>query len=246
MTGSSRGLRDVPWQTAGTGSPDSTASGVSWGPAAPCYTRGVDTIRCERCGTRLSPQAPRCTECGADPRTGESTSKRGALDRVRVCQGVWPRAQAMVVDALILFVVWLLAALVWYLALVGAGSFSEVTPQSPTAQPLWVLAAAGVPLYFWLTQTVWGRTIGMRAFGLRVVTTAGRRPDALATLLRTVLMAVDWLPACFVLGAVVIWVTPRNQRLGDLAARTVVVRATVVAVDRLGPQGPPVVPWTTG
>jgi uncharacterized RDD family membrane protein YckC len=206
----------------------------------------VDTIRCARCGTRVSSQAPHCTECGADPHTGEATSRRGELDRVRVCQGVWPRAQALVVDALILFVVWLLVALVWYLALVGAGAFAEITPQSPDAQPLWVLAGVAFPLYFWLAQAFWGRTIGMRAFGLRVVTTAGRRPGVLATLLRTVLMAVDWLPAFFLLGALLIWFTPRRQRLGDLAAGTVVVRSTLVSVDRLGPGGPPVAPWSRG
>jgi len=206
----------------------------------------VDSIRCVRCGTRLSAQARRCTECGADPRSGGPASSRGELDRVRVCQGVWPRAQALVVDALVLFVAWLLVALVWYLALVGSGSFSEVTPQSPTAQPLWVLAAVATPLYFWLAQAIWGRTLGMRAFGLRVVTTAGRRPGVLATFVRTTLMAVDWLPVCFVLGAVVIWITPRRRRLGDLAAGTVVVRSTLVPVDRLGPGGPPVVPWTIG
>jgi uncharacterized RDD family membrane protein YckC len=204
----------------------------------------VDTILCARCGTRVSSQAPHCTECGADPRTGEATLKRGELDRVRVCQGVWPRAQALVVDVLILLVLWLLFALVWYLVLVGAGSFSEVTPQSPTAQPLWILAGVGFPLYFWLTQALRGRTIGMRAFGLRVVTTAGHRPGVLATLVRTLLMAVDWLPVFFLLGALAIWSTPRNQRLGDLAAGTVVVRSTVVSVDRLGPGGPPVVPWS--
>lgn len=172
--------------------------------------------------------------------------KRGELDRLRVCQGVWPRALALAVDALLLFVVWLLVALAWYLALVGAGSFTEITPQTPTAYPLWVLATGAVPLYFWLSQAIWGRTLGMRAFGLRVVTTTGCRPGPLAAFVRTLMMAVDWLPACFVLGAVVIWLTPRNQRLGDLAARTVVVRSTVVSADRLGPGGPPTVPWTTG
>lgn len=205
----------------------------------------MDSIRCARCGTRVSPQAPRCTECGADPRTGQATFQRGELDRVRVCQGVWPRAQALVVDALLVFVVWLLVALVWYLALVGAGSFAEVTPQSPSAQPLWILAGVGVPLYFWLSQAIWGRTLGMRAFGLRVVTTSGHRPGVLATLVRTLLMAVDWLPVFFVLGALSIWLTPRNQRLGDLAAGTVVVRPKLVAVDRLQTGGPPIAPWSS-
>lgn len=203
----------------------------------------MDTIRCVRCGTRVSREAPHCVECGADPRTGAASYKRGELDRVRVCQGVWSRAQAFVVDAVLLLAVWLLFSLVWYLMLVGAGSFSEVTPASPSSRPLWIAAFAGFPLYFWLTQALWGRTLGMRLFGLRVVTSHGGRPGLLATLLRTLLMAVDWLPMLFVLGALVIWVTPRNQRLGDLVARTVVVRSTMMSVDRLGPGGPPTVPW---
>jgi uncharacterized RDD family membrane protein YckC len=202
----------------------------------------VITIRCARCGTRVSQEAPHCVECGADPRTGVASYRRGEMDRVRVCQGVWSRAQAFVVDAVILLAVWLLFSLVWYLALVGVGSFADIT-RAPSARPLWIIAAVGFPLYFWLTQAVWGRTLGMRLFGLRVVTTRGARPGVLATFLRTLLMAVDWVPVLFVLGALVIWVTPRNQRLGDLAARTVVVRSTVVALDRLGPGGPPTVPW---
>jgi uncharacterized RDD family membrane protein YckC len=205
----------------------------------------VDTDRCARCGARVSAQAPHCPECGADPRTGEASYKRGEMDRVRLCQGVWVRAQAIVVDALIIFVAWLLVALVWYLALVGAGSFADLA-KAPSSAPLWALAFVAVPLYFWLSQAIWGRTVGMRAFGLRVVTLDGRKPGAPAALVRTLLLAVDWLPALFAVGALSIWLTPRRQRLGDLAARTVVVRATLMSVDRIGAEGPRVIPWTRG
>jgi uncharacterized RDD family membrane protein YckC len=202
----------------------------------------LDTIRCARCGTRVTSQAPRCPECGADPHSGQASIKRGELDRVRVCQGVWVRAQALLVDCLLLVAVWLLVALVWYLALVGAGSFADIT-KAPSSAPLWLLAAVGAPLYFWLGPAVWGRTLGMRAFGLRVVTLDGRRPGVAATLARTLLLAVDWLPAFFVLGALLIRLTPRRQRLGDIAARTAVVRSTLVSAERIETGGLPVVPW---
>jgi uncharacterized RDD family membrane protein YckC len=202
----------------------------------------MDQIRCARCGTRVTSEAPRCTECGADPRTGVPALKHGEADRVRVCQGVWIRALAVAIDGVLLFFVWLLVALVWYLALVGAGSFADIT-KAPSSQPLWIVAGVGVPLYFWLGQTVWGRTLGMRLCGLRVVATSGGRPGAVASLVRTLLMAVDWLPACFALGALVIWLTPRNQRLGDLAARTVVTRTRRLSAGHLQGGRVPVAPW---
>jgi uncharacterized RDD family membrane protein YckC len=205
----------------------------------------MDHICCARCGTHATPEAPRCTECGADPGTGVPVLKRDEADRVRVCQGVWVRALAVAIDGVLLFFAWLLVSLVWYLALVGAGSFADVT-KAPSSQPLWIAAGAGVPLYFWLSQAIWSRTLGMRACGLRVVTTAGRRPGTVATLVRTVLMVVDWLPLCFALGALAIWLTPRDRRLGDLAARTVVTRTRRVSASNLESGRVPVVPWPGG
>lgn len=43
-------------------------------------------------------------------------------------------------------------------------------------------------------------------------------------MIRTALRAVDWLPAGYLLGPASIARTERRQRLGDLAADTVVVR----------------------
>ena len=69
-----------------------------------------------------------------------------------------------------------------------------------------------------------GRTPGKRRAGLRVVLADGRPVTFTASALRTVLRLVDFLPGAYLAGAVSILVTPRNQRLGDLAAGTLVVR----------------------
>lgn len=204
---------------------------------------GVGHILCARCGTPATPEAPRCPECGADPRTGVPQLKAGAPDRARVCQGVWIRALALGIDGVVLFLAWLAVSLVAYLALVGRGSFA-VVGKEPSSGPLWLLAAVGGFAYFWICGAVWGRTLGMRLCGLRVVAVGGGRAGVAATLARTLLLAVDWLPVFFILGAVLIWLTPRHQRLGDLAARTVVVRTALVSVERLARGGPSVVPWT--
>jgi uncharacterized RDD family membrane protein YckC len=69
-----------------------------------------------------------------------------------------------------------------------------------------------------------GRTPGKRLTGLRVVRSGGRPITLVRSALRNVLRIVDILPALYAIGMTSIFVTRRNQRLGDLAAGTHVVR----------------------
>ena len=69
-----------------------------------------------------------------------------------------------------------------------------------------------------------GRTPGKRGTGLRVVRSSGRRVDFMASMIRNLVRLVDGYPLGFMPTVVSILVTRRNQRLGDLAADTVVVR----------------------
>ena len=68
-----------------------------------------------------------------------------------------------------------------------------------------------------------GRTPGKRALGLRVVMADGRPVGLRASSVRNLLRLVEGLPLSYVPAIVSILVTRSNQRLGDLAAGTVVV-----------------------
>ncbi|MFD2420845.1 RDD family protein [Amycolatopsis pigmentata] len=75
----------------------------------------------------------------------------------------------------------------------------------------------------WLPHKRGGATLAMRWLGLRIVKIDGESPRLRDYLLRWLLNCVDG--QCFgLLGAVIIAVTPRHQRLGDIVARTLVVR----------------------
>lgn len=88
--------------------------------------------------------------------------------------------------------------------------------------------------YFVLLEWLWeGRTIGKRLFGLRVITGDGSPASFTAVLIRNLLRIVDFLPALYGLGLLAIVVSPRSQRLGDLAAGTYVVRAPRPRIDLL-------------
>jgi uncharacterized RDD family membrane protein YckC len=79
-----------------------------------------------------------------------------------------------------------------------------------------------------------GRTPGKSLAGLRVVRSSGRPVDLVASMIRNVLRLVDGMPLSYVPTIVSIAVTQRNQRPGDLAADTVVIRDRR-AVDRPAP-----------
>lgn len=86
--------------------------------------------------------------------------------------------------------------------------------------------------YFIVLEWLWeGRTLGKRMFGLRVISADGSPASFTAVLIRNLLRIVDFLPALYGLGLLAIVVSPRSQRLGDLAAGTFVVRAPRPRID---------------
>lgn len=75
-----------------------------------------------------------------------------------------------------------------------------------------------------------GRTPGKRWTGLRVVTTGGGPVSFLTSVVRNLLRVVDFLPGFYGVAMVSVLASRRNQRLGDIAAGTLVVR------ERFGPR----------
>jgi uncharacterized RDD family membrane protein YckC len=69
-----------------------------------------------------------------------------------------------------------------------------------------------------------GQTPGKRRNGLRVVRESGAPVTFATSAVRNVLRLVDIVPGTYLVGIASILATRRNQRLGDLAAGTVVVR----------------------
>lgn len=79
--------------------------------------------------------------------------------------------------------------------------------------------------YFMISERLTGgRSFGKRLVGLRVIGADGLPLTPRASLVRNLLRAVDLLPGSYVVGLVSIVASPKGQRLGDLAAGTIVVR----------------------
>jgi uncharacterized RDD family membrane protein YckC len=69
-----------------------------------------------------------------------------------------------------------------------------------------------------------GRTPGKAAFGIRVIKVDGRPLGFGAVAIRNLVRLVDFLPAFYAVGLIAMVSNKRNQRLGDMAAGTVVIR----------------------
>ena len=74
-----------------------------------------------------------------------------------------------------------------------------------------------------------GQTVGKRLLRLRVVDVEGMRLQFNQIVVRNLLRFVDALPAFYFVGGLACWLNPRCQRLGDIAANTVVIRNPCVA-----------------
>ena len=135
-----------------------------------------------------------------------------------VLAGVGSRLVATIVDTLIkgviLLALWILSAT----TAVDEGGF---------VVSLLIFASF---LVFWGYDVAFetlasGRTPGKRAAGLRVVRMGGEPVGFMASAIRNLLRLVDVQPGfMYAVGAITILFSQRNQRLGDLADGTLVVR----------------------
>jgi uncharacterized RDD family membrane protein YckC len=90
----------------------------------------------------------------------------------------------------------------------------------------WFVISFGVIVFYDIFFEVFhsGRTPGKRLNGLRVVRDGGQPVDFATSATRNVIRPIDFLPSAYLLGAGLILATRKNQRLGDIAAGTLVVR----------------------
>ncbi|GGN07885.1 hypothetical protein GCM10011609_54350 [Lentzea pudingi] len=111
------------------------------------------------------------------------------------------------------------------LPLIKLGAPKEVFTWMPVATVVAVSFLGVLWVEIWYPYRHGGSTPAMRWLGLRITTVRGGEPSLRDYFVRWLLMAVDGLLLGLV-GAVLIAVTPRHQRLGDMVAGTVVRRVT--------------------
>ncbi|WP_254762945.1 RDD family protein [Natrinema marinum] len=134
----------------------------------------------------------------------------GVLDR---------RAEALIIDGLLVAIaVGMLGYVLGLVAIGGSlggfgGFLLAVQFGAPVALVVYQAAFEGY----------YGQAVGKRARGIVVVRKDGSRCTWGAAGLRNLLRTVDILPVFYIVGIVTAYISADQKRLGDLAARTVVV-----------------------
>jgi uncharacterized RDD family membrane protein YckC len=145
--------------------------------------------------------------------------------------GLGSRFVAQMLDWLIKISVTGLIALLAAIVVAALGYWTDLE-----TAPKMVMAVVLAAVYFlWMSYDIVcevaysGQTWGKWSAGIRVLKDGGAPVDFRTSCIRNLLAIADFLPAFFIFGALLIQMTPRRQRLGDLAAGTIVVRERIFA-----------------
>lgn len=130
--------------------------------------------------------------------------------------GVGSRFVALLVDSVLQTLAFI--GLLIVLSVTGAGGFTAAAALAVTAFALVFV----YPMAFELGAG--GRTPGKRWSSLRVVCADGSPITFRASALRNIVRLVDAIPGTYLVGAISVFASHTNQRLGDIAAGTIVVR----------------------
>lgn len=111
-----------------------------------------------------------------------------------------------------------------------SGILSQVLLLAAIVNPDFALAARTISYfavtigYSILLEWTWrGQTLGKRVLKIRVVDAEGFRLQRAQIVIRNLLRIVDLLPAFYAVGGISCAISPKYQRLGDIAANTVVI-----------------------
>ncbi len=146
--------------------------------------------------------------------------------------GIGSRFVALLIDYLIQGAAAFILILIFVL-FVSATAGSQPVPSSIVGSPnsgKWAIAIAiAIPFlfqwgYFTLFEAFWrGQTPGKRIMRIRVIQQTGRPVGVFESLGRNLTRIIDMLPTFYIIGVIVMFLTRRQQRLGDLVAGTLVV-----------------------
>lgn len=151
--------------------------------------------------------------------------------------GIGSRSYAFLID----WHIRVILALAWLIGIAALSGFMEGRGLRDTLSDnfgsfmFYVVVLPPALLYFLyhpvLEIALKGRTPGKRAAGIRIVTLEGQTPDVSALLVRNIFRLLDSLPLFYVVGLTCALLTPRQVRIGDMAAGTLLAHEKKVKKD---------------
>ncbi len=134
-------------------------------------------------------------------------------------QGVGTRFVALLIDSIILGIVG------WFLGILFGVYTTGFYMNPQGALSGWGIVTFVIYIaYYTYLEGTRGQTIGKMAMKIKVVKEDGSPIDMGTAFVRNILRVIDGL-IFYLIGAILIWTSHKKQRLGDRAAKTVVIKA---------------------
>jgi uncharacterized RDD family membrane protein YckC len=179
---------------------------------------------CPKCGKETPADAKFCTNCGAtlEPTTAPAPAPSGYAPPSPLGD-LGSRIVAGIVDYIIIAIVAGILSIFlivpWTMMGPGMmGTFGAAGWFSGLMFLLWLI-------YFTYFEGTSGQSIGKKFTHIKVIKEDGSRCDFGSALVRSILRIIDHLPFLYILGIILIAATEKKQRLGDMLAKTIVVKA---------------------
>lgn len=138
--------------------------------------------------------------------------------------GVGSRFIALLIDMLLWFAALLVLTFFAVIFLPAIHAASKISEKWATAIVIFLVFLFNWG-YFTLFEAFWnGQTPGKRIAKIRVIQRTGRPIGIFESMARNFIRYIDQIPFVYVVGVITMFVTKQHQRLGDLAAGTLVVR----------------------
>ncbi len=138
--------------------------------------------------------------------------------------GIGSRFIAVLVDTLLWFAGLFVLVLTFSFFLPAIAAFNRLSYQWTVAIIVFLVFLFNWG-YFTLFEAFWnGRTPGKKIAKIRVIQQSGRPIGLFESMARNFIRYIDQIPSFYVVGVITMFLTKQHQRLGDLAAGTLVVQ----------------------
>jgi len=136
------------------------------------------------------------------------------------------RIVAIIIDSVILWVVMFVISLPLGMGTMMMGSVTNPMAAAQLAGASMIVSILGILIglgYFVYFEGTTGQTIGKKIVNIKVVREDGKPMDYMTALVRTVLRVIDGI-GFYIVGLIVLLASKDKQRIGDMAAKTLVVK----------------------
>jgi uncharacterized RDD family membrane protein YckC len=160
------------------------------------------------------------------------TGRRDTIQVIRTPEGV--AFSLVLAGPMVRFLAWLIDCLcIWGLLSIAGGLLKVLSAFSSEAGMAFYILISFVVSIGYAILLEWfnnGQTFGKKLLRLRVMDRSGLKLQFGQVVVRNLLRTVDSLPYFYLIGGIACLLNRKFQRLGDLAAHTIVVRNPKVSV----------------